>query len=213
MVLLMRRPPRVPRAIAFFDGQNLFHAAREAFGYEYPNYDPFGLAEAVCDQKGWHLCQVRFYTGLPDPRYHNFWHAFWQSKLDRLRARGAFVFTRPLRYRKKRIALPDGSVMTSVVGQEKGIDVRIALDIIALAHRNAYDVALVFSQDQDLAEAAEEVRVIAREQGRWIKIASAFPVGPGSRNLRGIDKTDWIRIERVLYDQCLDARNDRAKGE
>lgn len=31
--------PIVKRAVTFIDGQNLFHAAREAFGYIYPNYD------------------------------------------------------------------------------------------------------------------------------------------------------------------------------
>ena len=44
--------------------------------------------------------------------------------------------------------------------------VRVALDVIALAHRREYDVALVFSQDQDLSEVAEEIRTIAREQRR-----------------------------------------------
>jgi len=27
------------KAILFIDGQNLFYAAKEAFGYTYPNYD------------------------------------------------------------------------------------------------------------------------------------------------------------------------------
>jgi hypothetical protein len=31
--------PPVKRAIAFFDGQNLFHHAKAAFGYTYPNFD------------------------------------------------------------------------------------------------------------------------------------------------------------------------------
>ncbi len=35
----MSSEPPVKRAIAFVDGQNLFHAARKAFGYTYPNYD------------------------------------------------------------------------------------------------------------------------------------------------------------------------------
>ena len=52
---------------------------------------------------------------------------------------------------------------------------RIALDVISLAHRRAYDVALVMSQDQDLSEVADEIRTIAQEQQRWIKIACAFP--------------------------------------
>lgn len=31
--------PDYPRAIAFFDGQNLYYGAKEAFGYPTPNYD------------------------------------------------------------------------------------------------------------------------------------------------------------------------------
>ncbi len=40
----MRVEPATKRAVAFIDGQNLFHAAREAFGYTYPNYDVMALA-------------------------------------------------------------------------------------------------------------------------------------------------------------------------
>jgi len=39
-----------------------------------------------------------------------------------------------------------------VVAEEKGIDVRIAIDLIRLAHGAVYDVAILMSQDQDLAE-------------------------------------------------------------
>ena len=33
----------------------------------------------------------------------------------------------------------------------------------------------------------------------------------GSESLRGIDKTDWIRIDRATYDACLDRRNYRPR--
>ena len=33
----MSGEPLIKRAVAFLDGQNLFHAASEAFGYTYPN--------------------------------------------------------------------------------------------------------------------------------------------------------------------------------
>lgn len=125
---------------------------------------------------------------------------------------GAVVYSRALRYGNKAVTLPDGSVHSFLVGEEKGIDVRIALDVIRLAHRNAYDVALVFSQDQDLREVAEEVRVIAREQARWMRIASAFPASPTYANKRGIDKTDWIPVSRADYDACIDPRVYRPKA-
>lgn len=191
-------------AVVFVDGQNLFKAAKEAFGYTYPNYDVIGLASAVCATKGWRLKQVRFYTGIPDPTDNLFWNNFWAAKLLALSRAGAYTFSRPLRYRTKAITLPDGSQHSFIAAEEKGIDVRIALDVIRLAHRSEYDVGIIFSQDQDLNEVAKEVRELAREQGRWIKLASAFPVSPASRNRRGVDGTDWIPIDHALYSAHLD---------
>jgi hypothetical protein len=98
------------------------------------------------------------------------------------------------------------------VGQEKGVDIRLALDVVRLAHQRSYDVALVFSQDQDLSEVADEIRVIAKEQQRWIKIASAYPASPTSRNPRGINGTDWTRIDRPTYEACIDSRDYRPKA-
>ena len=118
-----------------------------------------------------------------------------------------------MRYRNKSVELPDGSRHTYLAGDEKGIDVRIALDIIRIDHRKEYDVALVFSQDQDLSEAADELRIIAQDERRWIKIASAFPDSPTVKNRRGINHTDRIRIDRAEYDACIDHRDYRpARG-
>jgi hypothetical protein len=97
-----------------------------------------------------------------------------------------------------------------LTGEEKGIDVRIALDILTGAINGSYDVAIVFSQDQDLSEAAAEIRKIAQQQARWIKIACAFPCSPASRNQRGINGTDWLKIDRATYDACIDPRDYRA---
>ena len=194
------------RAFAFIDGQNLFHSAREAFGYTFPNYDVHALAQAICSAHDWQLVQTRFYTGVPDPADNAQWHHFWTAKLAVMGRQGINIFTRPLRYRNKTVRLPGGVSHTFLAGEEKGIDVRIAIDVIRFAHRAQYDVAIVFSQDQDLSEVAEEIREIAKEQGRWIKIASAFPQSPTSRNRRGINKTDWLAIDRPTYDACLDKR-------
>lgn len=201
--------PTVKRAVTFVDGQNLFHAVREAFGYTYPNYDVAGLSRTICDGQGWTLHQTRFYTGIPDPTDNSFWNSFWAAKLGVMGRQGIHVFSRPLRYRNRIVRLPDGTTHSFLSGEEKGIDVRIALDVISLAHRREFEVGVIFSQDQDLSEVAEEIRAIAREQNRWIKIACAFPLSPTSRNRRGINKTDWIRIDRTTYDTCLDRRDYR----
>ena len=203
--------PAIKRAVSFVDGQNLFHHVREAFGYTHPNYDILRLSEYVCKRMAWNLLQARFYTGVPDRTDDPFWNQFWAAKLAGMGRQGIAVYSRSLRYRNRTVKLEGGGAVTFLTGEEKGIDVRIALDVIRLANANAYDVALVFSQDQDLSEVADEVRTIAKQQNRWIKIACAFPVSPTVLNSRGINKTDWISLDRASYDACIDPRDYRGK--
>lgn len=171
------------------------------------------LANKICSaQQKWEISEIRFYTGIPDLQDNSFWHNFWSRKLAAMGQVGIKVFSRPLRYHNKSVRLPDGTNYTFLVGQEKGIDVRIAIDIIRLAHDKLYDVALIFSQDQDLSEIAEEIRKIAAEQKRWIKVVSAFPISPTYKNTRGINKTDWIKIDRNTYDACIDSNDYTGKA-
>lgn len=204
--------PAIKRAAAFFDGQNLFHSAREAFGYTFPNYDPAALATALCERRGWTLTRTHFFTGIPDAADNPAWNRFWSLKLAVMGTRGVRTYSRPLRYRQQSILLPDGNRVVMRVGQEKGIDARLALDVVRLARANDYDVAILFSQDQDLSEVADEVKAISREEFRWIKVASAFPSSPRSTNRRSVNNTDWLPIDRETYDACIDPNDYRAHG-
>jgi len=87
----MPAEPTVKRAIAFVDGQNLFHNVRNAFGYTYPNYDVQKLAQTICAPRGWTLERVQFYTGVPSATDNAFWHAFWANKLAMMGRRGVAV--------------------------------------------------------------------------------------------------------------------------
>jgi uncharacterized LabA/DUF88 family protein len=184
---------------------------KNAFGYSFPNYDVPALAQAVCLRQGWSLAECRFYTGVPssldDPR----WNHFWTAKLAQMGTRGVATYSRHLRYRNQTVNLPGGGTTTVLVGQEKGIDVRLALDVVRLARENAYDVAVLFSQDQDLSEVSDEVRAISIAQERWIKTACAFPASPTYANTRGVNKTDWVPFDRALYDSCTDPTDYRRK--
>jgi len=204
--------PAVKRTIVFVDGQNMYHHVRAAFGYTFPNYDVQRLADAVCAKHGWSLTRVHFYTGVPDPADNAFWHSFWSNKLAMMGRRGVVIYSRSLVYRNKTIQLPNRAQHTFLSGEEKGIDVRLALDVLDLAHRNEFDVALIFSQDQDLSELVPLLHTVAALKQRWIKIASAFPDSPTASYRRGIDRTDWCRIDRATYDACLDPRDYRPKS-
>jgi uncharacterized LabA/DUF88 family protein len=202
------KEPKLKRVVAFIDGQNLYRHVMAAFGASHPNYDVMALAQRICLDQGWILKQVRFYTGTPEKAQDQHWHNFWSKKLLAMGRQGVHVFSRKLRYREKEVVI-DGIKRTIPTAEEKGIDVRIALDTLSLGLRDEYDVALIFSQDQDLSEVADELKTLSRMQSRWIKIASAYPSSSSASNPRGINHTQWIPFDNMLYAQCIDKHDYR----
>jgi hypothetical protein len=106
--------------------------------YIYPNYDIKKLAEEISKSQAWNLTDICFYTGVPDPVDDPRWNRFWTNKLAAMGRQGIKVFSRPLRYRNQTVKLPSGATHTFLHGEEKGIDVRIALDVIGKAVRKEY---------------------------------------------------------------------------
>lgn len=198
--------PDTPRVHVFIDGQNLFYKVKACFGYEFPNYDPLKLGQEVVELSSFDrdLIQVHFYTGLHKKRHNQFWHDFWTRKLNAMRGQGVRVVTRQLMY--IRVDTPAGVIHKGV---EKGIDLRIGLDLVRLAHKNEYDVAIIFSQDTDLAEAVAEVKQIRQELNRWIIVESAFPSNPKLGAQKGIPGAQWRPFDKLLYDRCIDPTDYR----
>lgn len=146
-------PPDLPKGPGGVIFSGRVPAERVRAGSRYPNYDVQGLARRLCDDRAWRLVQARFYTGVPSRADNLAWHQFWEAKLRAISRQGLQVYSRALRFHTRTVRLPDGTAHLLRAGEEKGIDVRIAL-------------GLVLSQDQDLSEAADEIRLIAREQNR-----------------------------------------------
>src|SRR5262249_19177719 len=140
-----RVEPTVKPTIAFIDGQNPFHNARNVFRHNYPNYDARKLAQAVCANSGWHLERVQFYTGVPSSADDAFWDGFWSNNLAMIGRRGVVVLSRSLVYRSKTVQVPVFGPHTLLAGEEKGIDVPLALYALDAANRLEFDVALIFS--------------------------------------------------------------------
>lgn len=202
------------RAAVFVDGQNLFYSVKHVFGYSYPNYDVMALAKSLAQKNRWQLGRVRFYTGVPGAAESPKWHEFWARKLAQMGRTGVDIFTRQLRYRPQRITRADGGTHVIKVADEKGIDVRIAIDIIRATNNKEFDVAIILSQDQDLSEVVDEMKRIARDQGRDIKIICAYPIAAGDENnrRRGINGTEWLGFRKQDYDPCIDPRSYSGVG-
>lgn len=196
------------RTLVLIDGQNLYHLAKAAWApkpldpsspYAWPSYDVKKLADAlVANVPGRSLTQILFYTGVPDARAgpaQRFWHAFWTNKLRYLRRKGIHVY---------RGRVNDG-------GQEKGVDVSLALDLVHATYERRYEAAIIVSQDWDFGPAVRLAKLIARSQRRTLTFESAFPVGPGSFSRRGVPGTIWVPIDQATYDACHDPTDYRPR--
>jgi uncharacterized LabA/DUF88 family protein len=204
--------PAICRVHAFFDAQNLFLTAKECFGYKYPNFDPIKLAELVTGlEKDRILTKIHFYTGVHDIKENEYLHNFWMNKLQGLRRAGVVVHFRILRYTRIKKICNHGKVEFINKPREKGIDVKIAIDLIRLAGKGLFDTVIIFSQDTDLNEAIHELFEIRKETNRWIRFECAYPFKEGMRNPRGLDRTQWRKISKAQYDQCIDPRDYRPK--
>jgi len=193
--------PLYKNVVMFFDCQNLFGSVKNLWKYSYPNYNPIELSRLVISKEFPERCKltgIRLYTGIHNISINPKWHSFWNKKLLAHKSQDSrvYFFTKPLLY-------------SDNVPREKGIDVRIVLDLVRMARLNEYDIAVLFSQDNDFSEVAEEIRSIAIEKQRWIKIASAYPFDQLNVKIRGVNKTDWIKLSKNEYDSCIDSADYR----
>jgi hypothetical protein len=85
----------------------------------------------------------------------------------------------------------------------------MALDVIELALDGTFDVAVLFCRDQDLSEVVPSLDRLSKRQHRPIRVASAFPEHQ-SGNFRGIYGTQWLHIDKAIYEACLPQSGYRA---
>ncbi len=172
--------------MVYLDWQNIYMGARDAFDLtDRPpavgNVDPRRLAKllaAARDRTGAEreLREVRIYRGRPLQQYdETSYKAFW-AQHDAWKARGGDrleVISRDLRYPLPAERFPgqeryrrerDGPP------QEKGVDVALAIDLVALAIRKGADRAVVMSTDTDLLPAIE--LAIAERGEEFIEVAA-----------------------------------------
>lgn len=152
------------RFVVFIDYQNLYHSAREAFtdpalapptdGHVHPVQLGLlltDLGKAVDPDRI--MSEVRIYRGQPGPKSHRHLVAAFDRQIAHWRNQPrAMVRTRPLRYQPT--AWERGRP-TAWRGEEKGIDVMLALDIALGARDRHFDVAVLVSSDTDLVPALE----------------------------------------------------------
>ena len=131
----------------FIDGSNLYWSCRRHPSSPSFKVDVLKLIEKI--QESRLLVRPYYYTAIgvpPSTGQVKFHHKLSYS--------GITVVTRPLRRR--------GYGWT-----EKGVDVALVTDLLAMAYRNVYDTAIIVSGDKDFEGAIDEVKRL----GKRVEIA------------------------------------------
>jgi uncharacterized LabA/DUF88 family protein len=145
------------RTVVFLDEKNVYHGARRAFfqpsdHFTRGNFLPMALGGLIAARQPIgtsgerELVEVRLYTGAPNPNYDSQSHGAHIRQREAWEMQGVTIVSRPLRYARNRPP-----------GEQKGVDVAMAVDFVTMAVEGAYDVGIIFSTDTDLRPAVEFV--------------------------------------------------------
>jgi uncharacterized LabA/DUF88 family protein len=153
--------PSVDRVCIFIDGSNFYHALKDA-GLPV-SVDLGRLSASLTGAHRRHVHTYYYNTPLIRPRRDD---PQYEAKDERCRSQQRFfnalrfipnVTFKPGRFQR----LPTGGQV------EKGVDVMLAIDMLTLAFKDRYDVAVLVSSDADYRHAIEVVKF---ETGKVVEL-------------------------------------------
>jgi uncharacterized LabA/DUF88 family protein len=197
------------RVQIFIDGGNFFHLALKKLGIGENDFSFEGFANFLANGREIVSMGKRFYVGTVREQVGNPRSKKAMSKQTKLfttlKMTGWEIKTSKLRTRIERIKI-DGRVLNHEelrrkgvseieirTTREKGIDVKLATDLIVGAVDDRYDTAIVVSSDSDLIPAIDWVRIKRNKKVEYI----GFSI---------IDEKDERNITRPL--QTMISRTD-----
>lgn len=180
------------RVIVFIDGSNLDMATKHCFN---KRVMPELLAKKlVADRR---LMRVNYYEAplLQDVNPKSF--DAQQRFFERLRMDAFFDVRLGRRVKRQRKFKCPGcnKVFTKTTWEQKGVDALIAFDLVALATRNAFDIAIPVAGDQDFVCPVLEVRMMNKH------VENAFTDYAWSATLKAVaDET--VLLDETYLDGC-----------
>ena len=151
------------RVALFFDGKNRMKDLRRTAGERWLNHG--ALADwAVAQVGGSELFAAYYYTGVPSPNDEVRDRHALSDLLEELEQRPGFFVKRFNRRAATRECPHCGQIITYT--EEKMVDTSLVADMILLAVQDAYDVAVVFSGDLDMAPGLQAIHQLGKRG--WI---------------------------------------------
>ncbi len=139
------------RVIVFIDGSNLYHRLRFLFSNKKDvsllDFDFSAFCGWLCKDNS--LVEIRYYIGAVRRQKNN-------EKSEKMYANQQRLFFK-LQRQNIKIILGQLIQHRDKSYHEKGVDVRLAVEMIRFARQDKYDIAYLLSSDTDLVPAVEEV--------------------------------------------------------
>jgi len=198
------------RVVVFIDYQNVKESARDVFFqpsdfHTRGQFDPLALGQVLASRQVTRrprtLHQVRVYTGQPssgrDPRGYG---ARQRQIATWRRSPQVVVFPRALKYP------PGWPQAGGEKPREKGVDVALAVDFVALRILGEYDVGIIFSSDTDLLPALEASFKLLKTGDELPEVACWGSPRTGRSRLQVSDQTmrcHWL--DRQEFNRVADS--------
>lgn len=197
------------RLVLFIDAQNTYMGARECFfsitdPHVFGQFDPVKLGALVASRGGpggtaCTLTQVRLYTGRPDSSRDPKTYGAHMKQCAAWSKAGATVVWRALRYPRD---------WPNRRAEEKGIDVALAIDYVAMAVDGLYDVGVIMSTDTDLVPALEAVIALQGSPFPRCEVAAWSTRGSYSQRLGVPGRRVWCHwLDEGDYRAIADPRD------
>ncbi|MFA5945934.1 MAG: NYN domain-containing protein [Patescibacteria group bacterium] len=207
------------RVQIFIDGGNFYHLAHKPLAIQAAGFDFDAFAHFLADSRVVTEQGKRYYIGTVRERegdersrramakqvqlFNRLKQTAWQIKTSKLRERTEKVLIDSRVENHQQILSKGINEITLHTFREKGIDVKIAVDLVAGAVDNKYDTAILVSSDTDLVPMVDWVRFRLKKRIEYVGFS--IPGIPGSGNdVRPtqslISRTD---VQRVLVGSDL----------
>lgn len=176
------------RVALFFDGKNHMKDLRRTAEDRW--LDHGALARWMVEHVGGdHLVAAYYYTGVPNPQDDVGERHALSDLLEELERRPGF-FVRRFNRRAATRECPHCSRVIAYT-EEKQVDTSLVADLITLATRDAFDIAVVFSGDLDLAPGLTAVHALGKQA--WIATFGDYGLS------RALTRAAWTHVDLLEH--------------
>jgi len=141
------------RVAIYIDGSNLYHKLRDLDISNATYFDYGGLAKWLARERK--IISKRYYIGVI--------RAKESDKKGQILRKNQIKLFNHLSSKNQGFVIKQGYLMKNDgVFHEKGVDVKIAVDLLVGAYENIYDTAILLSSDTDLIPAIQKIRHLGK---------------------------------------------------